>query len=176
VKNLVRILLVVGIAAVVHATTVVPMSIEDLTRASSDVIEGHATRSWTTWNAQHTLIYTFTTFEVSKKLKGSAPQSVTVKQVGGSADGYTQKVSGVRQFQVGEDALLFLRPSVANDGSLVVVGLIQGNFRMVQSSGGETLVSNGVPGAQQVERGHVETFAGNAMRLTDAEARVRSVQ
>lgn len=175
-KKLVRILVVAWVAAALHATTVVPLSIEDLTRASSDVIEGRATRSWTTWNAQHTLIYTYTTFEVSKNLKGAAAQSVTVKQVGGSADGYTQKVSGVRQFQVGEDALLFLRPSVARDGSLVVVGLIQGNYRMVRAPNGETLVTNGVPGAQQFERGRIERFAGNAMRLSEAEARVRSVQ
>lgn len=175
-RNLARTLIVVIVAAVVHATTVVPMSIEDLTRASSDVIEGHATRAWTTWNAQHTLIYTYTTFEVSKKLKGSAAQTVTVKQVGGSAGGYTQKVSGVRQFQVGEDTLLFLRPSVARDGSLVVVGLMQGNFRMGQSPTGETVVNNGVPGAHQLERGNVRTFAGSAMRLADAEARVRSAQ
>jgi hypothetical protein len=176
VKNIFRIAFIALIAAALHATTVIPMSIEDLTRASSDVIEGHAVRSWTTWNAQHTLIYTYTTFEVSKKLKGAGAQTMTVKQVGGSADGYTQKVSGVRQFQVGEDALLFLRPSVAADGSMVVVGLIQGNFRMAQSTSGETIVSNGVVGANQIESGRVANFAGSAMRLADAEARVRSAQ
>lgn len=176
-KNILRLTFFIVVAAAMHATTVVPMSIEDLTRASSDVIEAHAVRSWTTWNAQHTLIYTYTTFEVSKKLKGAASTTVTVKQVGGTADGYTQKVSGVRHFQVGEDALLFLRPSVAGDGSLVVVGLIQGNFRVMQSSSGETLVSNGVVAAQQFERGQVRTFAGTAMRLADAESRImRSVQ
>ncbi len=158
------------------ATTIVPMSVEELTHAASHVLEAHATRSWTSWNAQHTLIYTYTTFQVTRTLKGAAGDSVTVKQVGGSAGGYTQKVSGVRQFQSGEDALLFLRPSVDADGTLVVVGLMQGNFRVARTSGGETVVSNGVTEAHQLHAGSVKPFTGTSLRLEDVEARVRSAQ
>jgi len=168
------ILIIFAVAA--RATTIVPMSVEELTRASSHVVEAHALRSWTSWNAQHTLIYTYTTLQVSRTLKGNAAAEITVKQVGGSADGYTQKVSGVRQFQEGEDTLLFLRPSVAADGTLVVVGLMQGNFRMARSATGETVVSNGVAEAHQYANGHVATFTGTSLRLEDAEARVRSAQ
>ncbi len=169
-------LVVLGYAIALSATTIVPMSVEQLTRAASDVVEAHALHSWTSWNAQHTLIYTYTTFQITRSLKGKAANTFTVKQVGGTADGYTQKVAGVRQFQEGEDALLFLRPSVAADGTLVVVGLMQGNFRMSHTASGETLVSNGVSGAQQYDRGRVETFTGSSMKLEDAEARVRSAQ
>ena len=177
-RNLVRTLtILVACAAAVSATTVVPMSVEDLTRASSHVIEGRALRSWTSWNAQHTLIYTYTTFQVNRALKGQAADTVTVKQLGGSAGGYTQKVSGVRQFQLGEDALLFLRPSAASDGTLVVVGLVQGNFRVFHSTAGESLVSNGITGAHQYDHNRVESFSGASMKLEDAEARVaRSAQ
>jgi len=172
-----RILAVVMLGAqVASATTIVPMSVEELTHAASHVVEAHALRSWTSWNAQHTLIYTYTTFQISHTLKGNAAAEITVKQAGGSADGYTQKVSGVRQFQEGEDALLFLRPSAATDGTLVVVGLMQGNFRMARSAAGETIVSNGVAEAHQYDHGRVETFTGSSMRLQDAEARVRSAQ
>lgn len=170
-------LVVIACVAAASATTVVPMSLEELTRAASNVVEAHALRSWTSWNAQHTLIYTYTIFQVSRALKGSATDTITVKQMGGTADGYTQKVSGVRQFQEGEDALLFVRPSIAADGTLVVVGLMQGNFRISHLATGETLVSNGISEAQQYDRGRVESFSGTSMRLEEAEARVaRSVQ
>lgn len=165
-------LLLFACATVTSATTVVPMSVEELTRASATVVEAHARRSWTSWNAQHTLIYTYTSFQVSRTLKGKPPNVVTVKQPGGSADGYTQKVSGVRHFQEGEDALLFLRPSMAADGTQVVVGLIQGNFRVARTAAGETLVSNGVVEAQQYDGGRVQPFTGSAMRLEDVEARI----
>jgi hypothetical protein len=112
------------------ATSIVPMSVEQLTAAAADVVEARAVRSWSSWNAQHSIIYTYTEFAVTSRLKGSLPGSITVKQMGGSAEGYTQSVAGVRRFQDGEDALLFLRPSATNDGTQVIVGLVQGNFRI----------------------------------------------
>ncbi len=173
VRTFLVMILCAGAAA---ATTVVPMSVEELTRAASHVVEAHALHSWTSWNAQHTLIYTYTTFQVSRALKGRTAETITVKQVGGTADGYTQKVSGLRQFQEGEDALLFLRPSAGADGTLVVVGLIQGNFRVARTPSGDAVVSNGITEAQQYDSGRVRTFTGASMRLEEAEARVRSAQ
>lgn len=166
-----------AMAAVSAATTIVPMSVEELAHAASDIVEGHAGRSWSAWNPQHNLIYTYTEFQITRTLKGSAPQTVIVKQLGGTAEGYTQKVSGVRQFQQGEEALLFLRPSVTADRTMVVVGLMQGNFRVARSGSGEAMASNGVSGAESFDRGRVKTFTGDTMRLGDIEARVtRSLQ
>jgi hypothetical protein len=174
VRNVVRAFLVLLACTLpAAATTIVPMSVEQLTQAASHIVEGQALRSWSAWNAQHTLIYTYTSFAVSRSLKGNAPAVVTVKQLGGSAGGYTQHVSGVRHFQSGEQALLFLRPSVAADGTLVVVGLMQGNYRIYENSGGESMVSNGVTGAQQYDHGQIENFSGSSLRLQDVEARVR---
>lgn len=158
------------------ATTIVPMSVEDLTHAATHVVEAQAMHSWSTWNAQHTLIYTYTTFNVTQWLKGNASSVITVKQLGGSAEGYTQHVSGVRRFQAGEQTLLFLRPSAAADGTMVVVGLMQGNFRMYQGAAGETMVSNGVAGAEAYEHGAIQSFTGTSLRLQDVEARVRRSQ
>jgi len=75
----IRILAVVMLCALVaSATTIVPMSVEELTHAASHVVEAHALRSWTSWNAQHTLIYTYTTFQISHTLKGNAAAEITV--------------------------------------------------------------------------------------------------
>ena len=158
------------------ATTVVPMTVEELTQGATHVVEGQALRTWSAWNSQHTLIYTYSSFAVSRTLKGTAPVVVVVKQPGGSADGYTQTVSGVHQLQAGEKALLFLRPSVASDGTLVIVGLMQGQFRIYQA-GTETLASNGITMARQYDHGMVESSGGSSLRLNEVEARVRrSVQ
>ncbi len=164
-------------AVALSATTVIPMSVEQLTRAADNVVEARAVRSHSAWNEQHTLIYTYTTYQVTRRLKGAAAQTITVKQLGGSAGGYTQHVAGIHYAQAGEDALLFLRPSVAGDGTLVVVGLIQGNFRVFRVSDGTSMVSNGVAGAEQFERGSgkIGEFSGAAMSLAEAEARVGRV-
>ncbi|MGZ4838903.1 MAG: hypothetical protein ACXVZR_10165 [Terriglobales bacterium] len=157
------------------ATTVIPMSVEELTRAASQIVEARALSARSEWNQQHSLIYTYTTFQVTRGLKGAAAQTITVKQLGGSAGGYTQKVSGVHHAQPGEEALLFLRPSEAGDGTYVVVGLIQGNFRVFRASNGEATVSNGIGGAHALARegGRVTEFTGAAMPLGQAEARIQ---
>jgi hypothetical protein len=164
------------IAWVAQATMVKPMTVEDLTSAASTVVEGQATESWTSWNALHTRIYTFTRVQVSRALKGSPGETVVVKQLGGSADGYTQHVSGVRPIQTGEAALLFLRPSEAHDGTMVVVGLMQGQFRLARDSqSGATVVSNGVLGAEEMQSSStkVQPYHGSALTLSQMEARVQ---
>ncbi|HMK29552.1 MAG TPA: hypothetical protein VK473_07710, partial [Terriglobales bacterium] len=116
--------------------------------------------------------YTYTQVQVTQNLKGSS-QTITVKQLGGTVGGVTQKVAGVRQFQTGERALLFLRLSDAGDGTRVVVGLMQGNFRIARSSTGEMVAGNGVSGVHSLQQGKVEHFAGSSMRLADLESMVR---
>jgi hypothetical protein len=159
-----------------QATMVKPMSVEELTSAASVVVEGQASESWTSWNAEHSRIYTFTRVQVSRTLKGSSVQTVVVKQLGGSADGYTQHVSGVRAMQAGEDALLFLRPSEAHDGTMVIVGLMQGHFRLLRDDKtGTTVVSNGVLGAEELQSktGKVQAYRGSALALEKMEARIK---
>ena len=173
-KTVLRLAVVLMLAAATcRATTVIPMSVEQLTRAASDVVEGSALRSWTAWNPQHTILYTFTEFAVAQRLKGNAPQTVVVKQMGGHADGVIQRVAGLRYFQDGESALLFLRPSAARDGSHVIVGMMQGNFRVWTAASGRRMASNGIAGVQSLEGGEVRTFGGAAMELSSLETRVR---
>lgn len=155
------------------ATTVIPMSLEELTRAASAVVEARAVSSRSAWNQQHTLIYTYTTYQVTRGLKGASGSTITVKQLGGSAGGYTQKVAGVHHAQPGEEALLFLRPSAAGDGTYAVVGTIQGNFRMFRSSDGRPMVSNGIVGARALERGSGAATEFTGARLSQAEAEAR---
>ena len=154
------------------ATMIVPISVEELTSPASDVVEATALNSWSAWNPQHTLIYTYTQMQVTQSLKGNS-QTITVKQIGGQVGNVTQKVAGVRHFQIGEQAMLFLRPSEAGDGTHVVVGLMQGNFRIARSASGEIIASNGVSGVHSLQQGKVEHYAGASMRLADLESVVR---
>ena len=161
-------------AVIAVATTVKPMSIEELTSAATTIVEGRATSSWSGWNPQHTLIYTFTRVKVSKTLKGSANETVVVKQLGGSAEGYTQKVAGVHPMGTGDSAMLFLRASEAHDGTMVIVGLMQGNFRIErETTTGTAIVNNGVADVHQSSSGGVTEYRGAKLTLRQMEDRVR---
>src|SRR5437899_9128789 len=98
------------------------MSVERLTQASTHVVVGQAISSRSEWNQQHTQIFTYTRFRVARSLKGRSPSEIVVKQLGGRAGGYEQKVAGVRQFNANEPAVLFVHPSQAGDGTMVVTG------------------------------------------------------
>jgi hypothetical protein len=126
------------------ATTVIPMSVEDLTRAASSVVEVEVTGSWSAWNSDHSLIYTYSRVRVARALKGGVQPEMIVEQLGGSSEGYIMKVAGVHALNKGEHAVLFLRPARANGGgSWTIVGLMQGHFK-IYAAGGNTMVSNGL--------------------------------
>lgn len=165
------ILLLLAITSLAFATTVIPVPVERLAQMSSHIVLARAVDAHSEWNAEHTLIYTYTRFQVVRQMKGSLPQTFTVKQIGGHAGGYAQKVSGVRYWQAGEDAVLFLRPT--DDGGLTVTGLMQGDFRLNRQRGGEIYVSNGVPETSALSEGAVTQYRGTRMTLSELEQRIR---
>jgi len=177
VKRLLLLLIVTCISLPTLATTVVARSVEELAARSSHVVVGRAVRTWSQWNAEQRVVFTYTEFAVERSLKGSAPNTVTVKQLGGHANGVVQKVAGARQLHAGEAAVLFLRPSAQHDGTMAVTSLMQGHFRMKKRDDGEIVVSNGISGASQLNRteGTVSAYKGTEMTLKQLEERLRKV-
>ena len=135
---------IVALCALVSATTVIPMSIEQLTSAATHIVRGHVIDTRSAWDDQHSTIYTYTRLQVDEMLKGSNSSVITVKQLGGSAGGYTLHVAGVHPWTNGENVVLFLRPSDEHDGTFSVVGLMQGDFRVRRSASGEIIADNGL--------------------------------
>jgi hypothetical protein len=159
----------------VSSTTVVPLSVERLTQISTHVVEGRATESWSQWNPAHTVISTYTKFQVLRTLKGQAPEVVVVRQLGGRVEGINQRVAGVRAWRTGEQAVLFLRPDSLPNGGYVVTGLMQGNFLVRRDAKGEIQVSNSMSGVSsyQAATGQISDYKGREMRLQDLESRVQ---
>ena len=157
------------------ATTIIPMSVEQLASRSTQVVRARAMQSWAAWNPQHTIIYTYTRFQVVKAFKGAPEQTVTVKQLGGRVGNTVQRVSGVRHFTGGEENFLFLQPSEDRDGTMIVTGLVQGNFRLYLTSTGQVAASNGVPevSAVQAGTGAVSSYRGSAMTVDELESRIQ---
>jgi hypothetical protein len=162
------------LASLVRATTVRPTSVERLAHSASLIVEARAQDSWAQWNPEHTIIFTYTKFQVVRVLKGDATQRIVVKQPGGEAPPYAQRIPGVRPFQAGEDALLFLLPSPSGDGTLIVAGLLQGNFRVYRTPGGEMWSSNDVAGVEEIQHdGSLHGFHGTNLPLAELESRIR---
>jgi hypothetical protein len=154
------------------ATSVVPMSLERLTEVSSLVVRGRSVQSWSAWDNDRHLIYTYTRFQVERSLKGHAEASLVVRQIGGSAGGYTQTVAGVRQLSPGEEAVLFLRPSSGTPGTFSITGLMQGAFRVERARDGAAYASNGVADVTAIRGTSLARFKGERWKLHELEQRV----
>jgi len=121
-----------------YATTVRRLSLDDLVGKADAIVLGQVTDSHTDWTPDRKLILTTYNFQVGERLKGSTPQTVAVTTVGGKIGNTILHVSGMPEFQPGENAILFLERSGVYT---TVVGLNQGKFRI---SNGE--VSNTISG------------------------------
>lgn len=174
-KRRLVLLLALAVPALLYGTTVIPMDVEKLASVSTHIVEARAVRTVSQWNAEHTLILTYTSFEVRRTLKGETPPTIMVRQLGGTVDGISQRVAGVRHWRPGDEAVLFLQPSSIPDGALVVTGLMQGNFLMRHTPQGQTFVSNGMPEASEFHAatGAVTNYRGRNLRLEDLESRIQ---
>jgi hypothetical protein len=120
-----------------RATTLKRMSVADLSRAADTVIRARCVTNSTRWEAGE--IWTFTTFDIEETWKGSAPAQITVRLLGGHTGNFTSTVSGVPRFSSGEELILFLERTPAQDFS--IVSWMQGTFRIAHSATGEEIIT-----------------------------------
>jgi len=102
------------------------------------VVEGESAR----WNPRHTLIFTDYTLRIEDRLKGEAPERVTLSVPGGTLDGETQGTCVSTPLAKGGRYLLFLgdlaRPTLAP-----VTGAGQGAFREIVAADGKRYAGAG---------------------------------
>ncbi len=115
-----------------RATTMVSMSMEQLTQASSDIVQARVVNQVSGWNATHTQIVTITTLAVVQTLKGNAPSTVQVRQLGGSVGNMTVSVPGDIAFRPQGEYVLFLEPG--GGSNYHVVGMTQGAYPVYQDA------------------------------------------
>jgi len=113
------------------------MDLQHLIAAADFILVGSVGEVNSEWNAGRTRIYTHVKLSVDRCVKGtSRPREVTITFPGGQVEEIVQSVSVAPQFQVGEDAIVFLQYD--EDGTLRVVGGFQGKFTLREDRIAET--------------------------------------
>lgn len=113
------------------ASVSVLMSLEQLAQKSRFVVVARATERYSRWEelAGGRRIVTYTRFAVEESVVGDPEEEVWVRTLGGVVGKIGQSVSGEAQFHLGKRSFLFLADM---DGTMVVTGLAQGHFRIVE--------------------------------------------
>jgi hypothetical protein len=117
-------------AAVANSTTLAGMSFDELAQKSSAVARLRCQSSKSYWDGGE--LWTDTSFEVVERNKGLLGASVTVRMLGGRADGFTSRVDGVPAFRAGEEVYLFLWGKAGEPYR--VLGWSQGTFRIIRDA------------------------------------------
>ena len=110
------------------------MSLEQLVQASTDIVRGQVAGQESRYNETNTQIVTFTTIVVGERIKGQAPATVVVEQPGGTVGNIRSDVAGTVRFHEGGDYLLFLEPARLNASRRLVVGMMQGAYRIYRDA------------------------------------------
>jgi hypothetical protein len=127
-----RFVLMVGVALVAAApaaaTTVAPLTVDQMTDASDVIVRGTVESVWTDLD-EHQHIWTRALIHVDDALKGTAEAGdyLTVESPGGDYENLQMLVAEAARYSVGEQALLFLDDKPLHE-AYGTVGMSLGKF------------------------------------------------
>ncbi len=161
-----------------NGATVEAMTLEEMAQRADLIFVGRAVGSRAYWNVQRTRIYTYTTFQVERFIKGgtgggSGEEQVTLRLWGGELGPMRSIVPGTPQFATGEEVLLFCVGSGARIPTLL--GLALGKFTLTRDDAGETMLKRDISGLVLANYRTNSQPAGTPptrYRLSDVEARI----
>ncbi len=124
------------------ATRLVDVSVDQLTRNASVILEGEVTAIRGDWNANRDRIYTTVSIRVDQFHKGALTTNVVeLRYLGGMVGEVTMAVTGQPTFETSERVFVFLKPNF-EVRDVPVVGSEAGKFRLATNAqGGDVLLS-----------------------------------
>ena len=126
-----------------YATTVRPMTLDDIVGSAAIAFEGTCISNRTERDSSTNQVVTYTLFQVSDVLKGTVPSTYEIKQVGGQLpDGLSYEIHGIPKFTPGQSYVVFLA-GVSSAGFSSPMGLSQGSFDVAVDASGGKVVRNG---------------------------------
>jgi hypothetical protein len=165
-------LVIILFAASVHATTVVPLSFEQLVNESSAVVYGRVSDVRSQWTEDRRFIESVVSIEVIRGMKGGTGQTIAFTVPGGQVGRYLNVIPGAPTFATGDLAVFFL---TAHGPRLpVTTGLTQGIYRVQRdaTSGSMLVMPPAIEAAGRIVRGDVKR---KPVSLASFEGSVRAI-
>jgi hypothetical protein len=127
-RSLAVVCFVTVLAASADATTVAPLSFEELVNASSAVVYGRVIDVRAQWTADRRFIESVVSVEVIRGMKGAEAETIAFTVPGGQVGRYLNVIPGAPVFAPGDVAVFFLTAHGAR--MPVTTGLTQGIYRV----------------------------------------------
>lgn len=151
--SLISLLLIVS-ALPVAASQFIDKPFDEVARESALIVRGTFGQTWSAWDDAHEVIYTYSTVRVGRYFgEATGPDTLVVREVGGTVDGYTMEAVGFPMIREGQDVVLLLAKwDGASDYRIHAFN--QGKFLVRLRGGAEVLVADPeTQGSARLERG-----------------------
>ena len=147
-RSLILVSLLLALALPLSASQFKEISFDQVAAGAKYAVRGHVMETWSAWDDAHEVIYTYATLRVSRYFgEITGPDTLVVREVGGTVDGYTQEAIGFPAIRRNEQVVLFL--SEWDDSTdLRIHAFNQGKFLVQVRAGHEVLV------ADPIQQGH----------------------
>ena len=137
-------LLLIVSATPLFASQFIDQAFDEVARGATYIVRGSVVDTWSAWNDDHDVIFTYATVRVSRYFgERTGPDTLVVREVGGTVDGYTQEAIGFPAIRRGEQVVLMLT-EWENSTDLRIHAFNQGKYLVRQRGGFEVLVSDPV--------------------------------
>ena len=141
--SLIALLLIVS-ALPLSASQFIDQPFDHVARESAFVVRGTVGDTWSAWDDAHEVIYTYATVRVTAtSARATGPDTLLVREVGGTVDGYTQEAIGFPAIRRGEDVVLFLS-QWEDSADYRIHAFNQGKFLVRNRGGVEVLIADPV--------------------------------
>jgi hypothetical protein len=143
-RSLSLIALFIIAALPLSASQFIELPFDRVARESALIVRGHVESTWSAWDDAHEVIFTYATVRVTRYFgEATGPDTLVVREVGGTVDGYRQEAIGFPELRTGENVVLML--SQWEDGSeMRMHAFNQGKFLVRQRGIEEVLVADPV--------------------------------
>lgn len=122
------------------ASQFIEQPFDQVAREAKFIVRGHVVDTYSAWDEAREVIYTYATLRVNRYFGEIAgPDTLVVREVGGTVDGYTQEAIGFPVIRRGEQVVLFLS-EWENSTDLRIHAYNQGKF-LVQLREGREIVT-----------------------------------
>lgn len=160
-------LALVAVAGWLEASTVRYLPLDQMAVRADQIFTGRVLGVTSQMNARRTGIHTFVTIAVDEYLKGGRRSLVTLRILGGEAEGYRLVVPGSPVFHLGEEVLVF---SDGGAGRIpAVLGMAAGKFTLRRDTGaGGVLLERSLAGLTLDDSGDTPAASGLARSETRA--------
>lgn len=161
------------------ASQFIRVPFDQVARESSLIVRGSVEQTWSAWDDAHEVIYTYATVRVNRYFgEATGPDTLLVREVGGTVDGYTQQAIGFPEVRRGEDVVLLLSRWEDGAADFRIHGYNQGKYLVKNRGGMEVLVEDPMKqGEARLEKPgrfdmHAMSAEGESLTLAEFAAMV----